>query len=414
MSRGSNRNKVGGVATGKKNKSNDGKTVNIPILIAVLVGVAIALVVGIISNSDLQGGLTMMNPMMNNQKRGSHVNMNQSRQQQHKFGQRHVQKKSVNVPPGQMEIQNNGNHVFVPVTPAGNGNGNGKARVIRRAEVTTGKPELELQVQPDPSFVNGVTRSVSTSKGDAHHSRYYYYYFDPSSGSFQLKPDYTTYPARPTKVVSVSATADDSFQFGLSLSGKYLPSFCKDGQAYGFSDLATLRNAVHELSDAYTYAVERWQHYHLARAEYESITKKAPHANNIQSPPPLPEHLQEFLNVVPDPFVICPGVHLRSLHGRHGQINIDAEGVVIECDSCIIDAPGTHFSFGPHAKNVAIRGITLMGATDTSLTFHHDGADVLFEDCLFMHNDGMGVHGAVADMNSTRLVVSSIFWIVAI
>ena len=83
-------------------------------------------------------------------------------------------------------------------------------------------------------------------------------------------------------------------------------------------------------------------------------------------------------------------------------IHVVAEDVVIQCDSCVIDVTGTHFSFGSQAKNVLIKGLTLIGATASSLTFHRDGAEANFEDCYWVNNQGSGVHGAVADMNSTR------------
>jgi hypothetical protein len=97
---------------------------------------------------------------------------------------------------------------------------------------------------------------------------------------------------------------------------------------------------------------------------------------------------------------------------------------------CAIDMAGTHLSFGPHARNVLIRGITFRGATTSSLTFHHHGADVRFEDCYWLYNSGGTVRhaapqgqqpggyddaygmggtttttaGAVADLNSTSSV----------
>ena len=101
--------------------------------------------------------------------------------------------------------------------------------------------------------------------------------------------------------------------------------------------------------------------------------------------------------------MICPKANIRPpIYGRHTPITVNAEDVVIQCDSCIIDASGTHFAFGPHAKNVHIRGLTLMGATASSVIFRQDGAEVSFEDCFWANNDGVGMNGAVADMNSTR------------
>ena len=121
--------------------------------------------------------------------------------------------------------------------------------------------------------------------------------------------------------------------------------------------------------------------------------------------------------------------------GDGGAIFVNAEDVTIECDMCAIDMPGTHLSFGPHARNVLVRGITFRGATSSSLTLHHHGADVRMEDCYWLYNsggtvrngphgggdggDGGGINGggggggggtatttagAVADLNSTSSV----------
>jgi hypothetical protein len=83
--------------------------------------------------------------------------------------------------------------------------------------------------------------------------------------------------------------------------------------------------------------------------------------------------------------------------GDGGPIFVNAEDVTIECDMCAIDMLGTHLSFGPHAKNVLVRGITFRGATTSSLTFHHHGADVRLEDCYWLYNSGgtvrNGPHG---------------------
>ena len=115
--------------------------------------------------------------------------------------------------------------------------------------------------------------------------------------------------------------------------------------------------------------------------------------------------------------------------GDAGPIFVNAEDLIIECDMCAIDMTGTHLSFGPYARNVLIRGITFRGATTSSLTFHHHGADVRFEDCYWLYNSGGIVRngpqqqqlggyddvyggasgstttaGAVADINSTSSV----------
>jgi hypothetical protein len=102
-------------------------------------------------------------------------------------------------------------------------------------------------------------------------------------------------------------------------------------------------------------------------------------------------------------FTICPGASLRARRGH--TIFINAENVVIECDDCTVDVGGTHLAFGPHAKNVLVRGITFKSAHTSSLTFFHDGAEASFEDCFWIGNSGVsGKFGAVADVNSTSTV----------
>ena len=241
---------------------------------------------------------------------------------------------------------------------------------------------------------------------------YHYYYYDSVSQSFHLHQEFTTFPDKPVPLVTVP-----SYQQSLALSGRYRPSICKDGYTYGYSDWQTLQKAVHELGDAYSMAVQHWEDYNAALSEYEMIRflhyqsgsslespgQEYAQKADVQPPPPLPGYMLDFLELSPDPFEICPKASLRPpMHGRQTAITVNAEDVVIQCDSCIINSPGTHFAFGPHAKNVHLRGLTLMGATASSVIFRHDGAEVSFEDCFWANNDGIGMNGAVADMNSTR------------
>jgi hypothetical protein len=108
----------------------------------------------------------------------------------------------------------------------------------------------------------------------------------------------------------------------------------------------------------------------------------------------------------PEPFTICPGVTLRGRNNFHGRggIYVNHPDVVIQCDGCTIDMGGTHFQFGGEARGVLIRGLSLMGASTSSLLFHEDGADVTLEDCTWSNNSGFLDHGAVADLNSTSTI----------
>jgi len=337
----------------------------------------------------------------------------------------------------------------------GNANGNGNGDIISlgsdftvdtdsnsngHSAATTAMPSASTRTKYNHN--NSNNGYDSTYDDEMSMYNYNYYYYDSSTQAFYLHEQFASFMDHPTyssaaasavmettsSSVSSSSSSTNSntiattpFQKALSLSGRYQPSLCSDGHTYGFSDLTTLRNAIHELNDAYSHAVHRWEHYNNALSEYEMI--KFLHQQQtensgttdmnmdmdmdiaIESPPPLPEHLSAILEVEPDPFVICPHATLRAPLGRHHMtLNINAEDVVVECDSCVIDTPGTHFSFGPYAKNVLIKGITMMGATESSIVFRYDGADASFEDCYWVNNDSVGMHGAVADMNSTSVV----------
>ena len=172
-----------------------------------------------------------------------------------------------------------------------------------------------------------------------------------------------------------------------------------------------MRNAIHELNDAYINAVNRWKSYQAAKKEYEWIVQLV-HENeqeekknngaaaetigsmDIVPPPPLPQYLKEFLTVIPDPFIICPHTQLRTpIHARHAPIVINAEDVVVH------HAWDTLFIW---SENAFICGVAFMGATDTSVVIRNDSAEATFENCSWMENDGVGRHGSVLDLNSTR------------
>ncbi|KAL7492021.1 hypothetical protein ACHAWT_001275 [Skeletonema menzelii] len=242
---------------------------------------------------------------------------------------------------------------------------------------------------------------------------------------------------------------------------KFRPTLCPDGKTIGYDNWFTLRDAISEVNAIAAEEFLRWN-------EYLMISGK----NSSSLEPPVYKP--------PEPFVVCPGVVLNqksiwgsvfspsywvasiasvlSLSGIVGTsssssssslgtnqnyasrsprsknklspIFINAEDITIECVMCTVDLPGTHFSFGPHARGIKIKGFTFKGATTSSLTFHHHGADVHLEDCYWLYNSGGVVSnnraphanvngadglmspppgsfttaGAVADLNSTSTV----------
>lgn len=230
-----------------------------------------------------------------------------------------------------------------------------------------------------------------------------------------------------------------------------LPTLCPDRVTIGYDNFFLLRDAISEANAIAAEEFLRWNEYLVQSAKNKSTEPPVYHP--------------------PEPFVICPGVTLnkkspyRSIlspyywasylvsflpytattsskamqstrstpksKNKLSPIFINAEDITIECDMCTVDLPGTHFSFGPHAKNVLIKGITFRGATTSSLTFHYHGADVNLQDCYWLYNSGgvvnnnrNGPHanvnsneglmttppgstttaGAVADLNSTSTV----------
>lgn len=236
-----------------------------------------------------------------------------------------------------------------------------------------------------------------------------------------------------------SGGGDSSFSSG-SGGISILATLCPDGETYGYDDWSTLRDAVAEANGIAAEDFLRWNEYVVLSSQREATNlvaaasarkekkendgKDGGDAGNKPQQPQQPP-LQPPTFEAPEPFVVCPGVTLTQTSSRRykrwfqrassskptpparrsrprrsknkmAPIFINAEDIVIECDSCIVDVPGTHLSFGPHAKNVLVRGVTFRGATSSSLTFHHHGAEATFEDCFWLSNSG----GSVSSRNS--------------
>lgn len=166
---------------------------------------------------------------------------------------------------------------------------------------------------------------------------------------------------------------------------KVLPRLCSDGYTIGFDDWHTLKAAVQEANSISAERFMKWSAY-FATAGRSFVAFDDD------------DHYYEQ-DVI---FSICPGATLRA---RKGFIYINAENVIIECDGCTINVGGTHLNFGPHAKNVLVRGVTFRGAQSSSLTLFQDGAEASFEECFWLSNSGVnGKFGGVLDINSTSTV----------
>lgn len=170
------------------------------------------------------------------------------------------------------------------------------------------------------------------------------------------------------------------------------PTLCGDGVTYGFQDWNTLKAAIHEANRLSAENFLKWNQW-VAQHGDELLEMKHKKEHDVS----LYYEQDNFMTICPD----------TTLYARKGPIFINAENIVLECDGCTMDVGGgSHLTFGPHAKNVLVRGITFRNAQTSSLTFYHDGCDAAFEDCYWYGNAGHGKSGAVADVNSTRCVLT--------
>eukprot|EP00977_Amphora_coffeiformis_P025618 scaffold20863_cov181-Amphora_coffeaeformis.AAC.1 len=166
------------------------------------------------------------------------------------------------------------------------------------------------------------------------------------------------------------------------------PHLCGDGKTYGYETFKELEEIIEEIN-AYS---------HGRYVEWDSFYERASDTFDGTFDDPALYFDEEIV------VRICPKTTLRRRKGH--ALYINAENVLIECEDCIMEIKsGTHMIFGPYAQEVTVRGIHFKGATETSVRFPYDGAEVYFEDCYFSSNISRGKHiGTVADVNSTSSV----------
>jgi hypothetical protein len=225
---------------------------------------------------------------------------------------------------------------------------------------------------------------------------------------------------------------DSRFQLTTS---KVHPTICSDGVTVGFDDWATLKAAVEEANALSAERFMKWNEYFASLdgspKSSDWFHKLLEHAASQRDTCNNDNDLFQYYYDNYIVFTICPGTTLKA---RRGPIFINAENIQIECGdpeeynyiraaqqptasastrslfsreipTCTVDVGATHLAFGPHAKNVLVRGIVFQSAKTSSLAFHYDGAQASFEDCIWMDNAGVhGKYGAVADVNSTSNV----------
>jgi hypothetical protein len=180
----------------------------------------------------------------------------------------------------------------------------------------------------------------------------------------------------------VESVAGETFRDIFFAKSPTKPTLCPDGKTMGFSSWEVLMTAIHETNALSSEKSHRWREYFssIKSHEFGAFQDDALYYEDESV------------------FTICPGATLK---GRR-PIFINAENSVIECDACTIDVAGTHFGFGPHARNVLVRGVTFKGTYPSSVAFNHDGAEVTFEDCLWITSSRKLKSGTVADLNSSR------------
>ena len=154
------------------------------------------------------------------------------------------------------------------------------------------------------------------------------------------------------------------------------PHLCRDGKTYGYDTYQELATIVEQINDYSTQRYADWDSWYERSADTFDGT--------FQDHPDLYYDEEIVVN-------ICPKAVLRKQRGP--PIYINAENVLIECEDCILEIrSGSHMIFGPYAQDVMIRGIHFKGATETSIRFPYDGAEVYFEDCFFSDNGSRGKH----------------------
>jgi len=222
------------------------------------------------------------------------------------------------------------------------------------------------------------------------------------------------------------------------------PTICSDGVTIGFDKWLTLKAAVEEANSLSAERFMKWNEFFASldknissSAWFDNLVTHN-HNNEASQSTSASQHNDIFLRYYYDQdiiFTICPGVYLRT---NDIPIFINAENVIIECGdpdehnylhaskkkpatapsipasfsrvmpTCTLDASGTHMAFGPHARNVLVRGLVYQSSKKSSLNFYYDGAQASFEDCVWMDppggGGGPGTYGAVADINSTSTV----------
>jgi hypothetical protein len=138
-----------------------------------------------------------------------------------------------------------------------------------------------------------------------------------------------------------------------------------------------------------------YNHHNAEDDNDDDASNVNPAASSSRPSPSL--YYQEEITIT-----ICPRT---TLYGFFGPLFINTESLTIQCDDCTVSSWGSHFSFGPSARNVKLAGLAFRHATASSMVFPYGGADVSFEHCKWINNSATRANqGSVLDMHSASVV----------
>lgn len=178
------------------------------------------------------------------------------------------------------------------------------------------------------------------------------------------------------------------------------PKLCSNRKTTGYDTWKSLRSAVRDVNRYSANRFDRWHDYFAMLDKMKASPNLYPGASALNPASFADDRMYYEEKIV---LTICPGAVLRAT--RQHPVFINTESLVLECDHCKITGGMTHLFFGPEAKNVMVRGISFGRAQSNSLVFHHDGAEVSFEDCKWLVRGVVGSNlGAIAEVNSTSRI----------
>jgi hypothetical protein len=269
-------------------------------------------------------------------------------------------------------------------------------RRVLHASSATGIKTLLPIVEESPMDVNmpgSTTATAATDTATADRTG-----FEASSSSSSTLPP----PPRPRYPVMI-----------LEEWLRETPKLCSDRKTVGYDSWMSLRLAIRDINLYSATRYDRWNSYFATVEEMVAAPELYPEATMLNPSSFADDRMYYEERIV---VTICPGAILKPV--RRYPLFINTESVTLECgdgsgnsgantaaDNCQVVGGTTHLSFGPAAQNIVVRGISFRLAGSSSLLFHHDGAEVAFEDCTWIVRDKKKSSlGAIAEVNSTSSI----------